>query len=91
MNNLERQRLYQDYKEMKQSYQNVVEANTKLVNENQYLTLDKEILQQRIDKAIACLEEQKVFNDIEFARLFDKYEKELLDILKGSGKDGFYN
>ena len=41
----------------------------------------------RIDKAIEYIECGKTFDDIETARIIDKYEKILLEILKGSDKE----
>ena len=56
---------------------NLIEANTKLVDENKILKEDKEILQKRIDKAIVTLKEkQNAFTYITSV-------SDVIDILEG--------
>lgn len=62
----------------KRASKNLIEANTKLSDENKYLKLDKEILQNRINKAI---EEIRKRSTSEVADLYikilegDEYEE----------------
>ena len=55
---------------------NIIQANTKLVDENKLLKEDKEILQIRIKRAIKLIKETKEY-------FHDGIDIELIDILEG--------
>ena len=60
-----------------------LKANLEMYENGVYFSSENDKLQERIDKAREYIECGKTFDDIEVARIIDKYEKILLEILKG--------
>lgn len=63
------------------------DTNKLLLQQKQQLQEDLDMLDKRIDRAIAYIKCGKTFDDIEVARIIDKYENILLEILKGDSSN----
>lgn len=66
----------------KRANNNLIEANTKLVDENKYLKLDKEVLQKRMDNAINFIDQVLMYHLHDYKQL-DEDCNTLIGILRG--------
>jgi hypothetical protein len=77
----------EEIEELKAEIKELNDSSVWWTNRFNAVERDNREYRARIDKAIEYIKANKIFDDIEVARVIDKYEKILLNILQGSDKE----